>query len=310
MKRYSPRPTLTLMVMTEKREPRFFRLSSIVVRWSLLASGVLLLGLTLWIARYFYLESEVRKLAGVKQMQEQFDTLKQDLLDEMKKFHALQEKVRKLEDRLKSKSYAPPREDTEMQAFPVLEESTFSPDGMEDALQAYKLLTSRREKLESQYVALNEEVSRRLSLLEYMPSIPPTSTLSISSGFGYRRNPLSGRKDFHPGLDIRGDPSDVVRATASGTVIFAGWKGGYGRTVIIDHGNGFVTWFAHNYSLTVRSGERVKKGQVIARIGSSGYTTGPHLHYEVHYRDKIIDPRIVLNVNVFTVESILSRVRR
>jgi len=298
------------MFMTERREPRFFRFSSTAVRWSLMASGVLLLVLTLWVARYIYLESEVRNLAGVKQMQEQFEALKQDLSDEIEKFQALQEKVRKLENQLKGKSYAPSREDAETQNFPVLKGAPFSPDGMEDVLQAYKLFTSRRGELESQYNALNEEVAQRLSLLEYVPSIPPTSTLSISSGFGYRRNPMNGRIDFHPGLDIRGDPLDLVRATASGTVTFAGWKGGYGRTVVIDHGNGFVTWFAHNYSLLVQAGERVKKGQAIARIGSSGYTTGPHLHYEVHYGEKIIDPRIVLNVNVFTVKSILSRVRR
>ncbi len=110
----------------------------------------------------------------------------------------------------------------------------------------------------------------------------------ITSSFGMRW----GR--MHYGIDIAASHGTTVRAAASGKVIYSGWKGGYGNTVMIDHGDGVVTLYAHNSSLLVRVGQRVSAGQPIARVGSTGRSTGPHLHFEVRIDGKPQDPLLHL----------------
>lgn len=118
------------------------------------------------------------------------------------------------------------------------------------------------------------------------PSIWPTSG-DVSSPYGLRWN----GSDFHPGIDIANDAGTPVVATADGTVIESGWNsGGYGYMVDIDHGNGVVTRYAHNSQLAVSAGTRVQKGQVIAYMGSTGFSTGPHVHYEVLVNGKAVNP--------------------
>lgn len=118
------------------------------------------------------------------------------------------------------------------------------------------------------------------------PSIWPTNG-DVSSPYGLRWN----GSDFHPGIDIANDAGTPVVATADGTVIESGWNsGGYGYMVDIDHGNGVVTRYAHNSQLAVSAGSRVRKGQVIAYMGSTGFSTGPHVHYEVLVNGKAVNP--------------------
>jgi len=112
----------------------------------------------------------------------------------------------------------------------------------------------------------------------------------ITSQFGNRSDPFTGRTAFHSGLDV-GAPFGVnIVAAESGTVIFSGWQGGYGNTVIIDHGNGKHTMYAHASSLLVRAGHNVNRGQAIARVGSTGRSTGNHLHFEVRVNGSLVNP--------------------
>jgi murein DD-endopeptidase MepM/ murein hydrolase activator NlpD len=114
----------------------------------------------------------------------------------------------------------------------------------------------------------------------------------INNEFGFRRNPFGGRTyEFHPGMDIDGERGDLVNATAAGTVVKAGWQGGYGNMVDIDHGNGLITRYGHMSKLNVEVGETVIRGQTIGFIGSTGRSTGPHLHYELRLNDHPINPR-------------------
>ncbi|RMH56250.1 MAG: M23 family metallopeptidase [Candidatus Hydrogenedentota bacterium] len=113
-------------------------------------------------------------------------------------------------------------------------------------------------------------------------------TVRISSPFGWRR--LNGRLRHHDGIDIAFRYGTPVEATQDGVVSFAGWRGGYGRTVIIDHGFGKQTLYAHNSRLLVKRGQRVKEGQVIARVGHSGRAFGTHLHYELRFDGRPVDP--------------------
>ncbi len=125
------------------------------------------------------------------------------------------------------------------------------------------------------------------------PSIWPV-TGTITSNFGYRGNPIGGGTGFHEGLDIAVDYGTPVRATASGKVSMAGWVDGYGNLVEIDHGNGFVTRYGHNSMLLVVQGQEVKAGDIISLAGSTGRSTGPHVHYEVRVNGTPTDPLLFL----------------
>lgn len=129
----------------------------------------------------------------------------------------------------------------------------------------------------------------------HMPSIWPAKGV-ITSGFGGRQDPVYGGGGFHEGLDIANDTGTNIVATAAGTVVYAGDGGGYGNLVEIDHGNGFVTRYGHNSAILVQQGMTVKKGQSIALMGSTGKSTGSHVHYEVRVNGVATDPLLFLPI--------------
>ncbi len=112
----------------------------------------------------------------------------------------------------------------------------------------------------------------------------------ISSPFGWRRDPFNKRKDFHTGIDIKAPSGRTIVAAKGGRVAYSGWMGGYGRVIVIDHGGSYKTLYAHCSRLLVPRGRKVSRGQAIARVGSSGRSTGPHLHFEVRYRNSATNP--------------------
>ena len=112
----------------------------------------------------------------------------------------------------------------------------------------------------------------------------------ITSPFGWRVHPIFGTQRLHTGIDIGADYGDAIRAADGGVVIHSDWMGGYGNAVIIDHGNGISTLYAHNSQLLVSEGQTVAKGQTVARCGSTGYSTGPHLHFEVWQNGSPVNP--------------------
>ncbi|NES84806.1 MAG: M23 family metallopeptidase, partial [Moorea sp. SIO2B7] len=112
----------------------------------------------------------------------------------------------------------------------------------------------------------------------------------ISSYFGWRKHPILKSKRLHSGLDFAGNYGSTIRAADNGIVIFAGWYGGYGNTIVIDHGKGLTTLYGHAKKLYVKERTRVKKGKAIAAVGSSGLSTGPHLHFEVRQNGKPVNP--------------------
>jgi len=113
---------------------------------------------------------------------------------------------------------------------------------------------------------------------------------NISSSYGRRDNPFSGERTFHSGVDISATPGMPIRATADGVVTYSGWTQSSGNVVLIEHGCGFSTAYAHNRSNGVKVGQRVKRGEIVAYIGSTGKSTGPHVHYEVWERGRRINP--------------------
>lgn len=140
----------------------------------------------------------------------------------------------------------------------------------------------RRQSLEN----LKQTIANQQAQVAITPSIWPAAG-EVSSRYGLRWE----GSDFHPGVDIAADVGTPIMATADGVVAESGWNsGGYGYLVDIDHGNGIVTRYAHNSQLAVSAGEKVKKGQVIAYMGNTGFSTGPHLHYEVIVNGKAVNP--------------------
>lgn len=138
-------------------------------------------------------------------------------------------------------------------------------------------------------------------------SIPLSSPLIVSrkftSGFGIRRDPINGRAASHHGIDFSAAWASPVTATASGTVKFAGVRQGFGRVVEIDHGNGFMTRYAHLNRITVQQGQRVKLHQKVGELGNSGRSTGPHVHYEVFFRGQPRNPLRFIEAGRYVFES-------
>lgn len=156
------------------------------------------------------------------------------------------------------------------------------------------------EELEKQIDELNkyaqkiaEEIRRKQSKGEYKGgklAWPTPGYTKITSPFGYRIHPILKRNKLHTGIDIAIPTGEDIVAAGGGTVIHADWLGGYGKTVMVDHGGGIVTLYAHNSSLLVKEGDTVKRGETIAKAGSTGLSTGPHLHFEVRKNGDYVDP--------------------
>ena len=118
----------------------------------------------------------------------------------------------------------------------------------------------------------------------------PLASPVVTSGFGYRIHPIFGTSRLHAGIDLRGSTGTPILAAGDGVVVSAGWRGGYGNTVIIDHGGSLATLYAHQSRVHVRAGAHVRRGQAIGAVGSTGQSTGPHLHFEVRVNGTPVDP--------------------
>ncbi|MDQ3206161.1 MAG: peptidoglycan DD-metalloendopeptidase family protein [Pseudomonadota bacterium] len=163
-------------------------------------------------------------------------------------------------------------------------------------------LESELGELDAKFEASGEQLSVLESLLfnrqldmNSVPSRKPVSRGYITSNFGYRADPFSGGRTHHKGLDFHANTGDPVLSVADGVVSYADTRSGYGKVVEIDHGNGYVTRYAHNSRLTRKVGELVRAGQEIAKAGSTGRSTGPHVHFEVWENGRVVDPRAFLD---------------
>jgi murein DD-endopeptidase MepM/ murein hydrolase activator NlpD len=152
--------------------------------------------------------------------------------------------------------------------------------------------TSRLDRLTHRVLDLRRLAAvARDRMIAALPSLNPVGG-GIASRFGWRVDPWP---EFHQGLDLEADYGTPVHAAADGTVVAAGWEGGFGNKVALDHGNGYQTWYAHLSRFAVGVGQHIRKGDVIAYVGATGDATGPHLHYQVMRGGEPIDPQPFLN---------------
>lgn len=160
-------------------------------------------------------------------------------------------------------------------------------------------LTQRMDLLERQLFAqvqsfdqLRDAVGKQKDKLSHIPSVLPIKVedYTMSSGYGYRRDPIYGSSKFHEGLDFSASIGTLVYATADGEITVAKREAGYGNCIDIDHGYNYLTRYAHLSEILVKEGSQVKRGQMIGKVGSTGKSTGPHLHYEVRFKGEAQNP--------------------
>lgn len=167
-------------------------------------------------------------------------------------------------------------------------------------------LEKEEKQKEADYEALKKELNAALAAESSRSSKsvytgngqfawPSDSSTRITSSYGYRTHPISGKQSLHRGIDIGAALGSNVLAAESGTVVTAGWNNSYGYYITINHGGGLVTLYAHNSKLLVSKGDKVTKGQVIAKCGSTGNSTGPHIHFEVQLNGALQNPMNYLN---------------
>ena len=261
------------------------------------ASFLVFVSCTIGVLAHFAVQNEQQKqeLAAYKQNKsEQEQTIRQLRLmaeTNQKKLAALS----KLEDQVRSQmeksgAQLPPKSnasDYAGQGGPVLGSANPANIVLEQEKNIGLEADAKKVDLENLLSAIEAENYRR----EVTPSQWPTSGVYISSSFGGRANPFGGYgRDWHPGIDIATDYGEPVYASAAGYVQQAGWYGGYGIYARINHDYGYQTAYGHMSRVVCRAGQYVKKGEIIGYVGSTGYSTGPHLHFEVIHYGEQVDP--------------------
>lgn len=247
-------------------------------------------------------------------LQARLQSTQKSLLDQQDQFLALTEKLKAVESQLTKVADFNAKIRVMANLNPGHTPTAISLGGTERSDFSEQHLTSHRQELlvrkmhnfleqlqtETRLEELQQEellaaLRSNQGFFASTPSIWPTDGW-VTSGFGYRRSPFTDRREFHKGLDIAGPAGTPIYATAKGQVIAAGRDGAYGLTVNIDHGSGIVTGYAHLHSIVVKEGQNISRGELVGYMGSTGRTTGPHLHYEVRLNGIPVDPmRYILN---------------
>ncbi|MES2579639.1 MAG: M23 family metallopeptidase [Pseudomonadota bacterium] len=164
-----------------------------------------------------------------------------------------------------------------------------------DLIVAIQALTEAVNKRDDYLSSIEAKILQKSVLKDMLPNSSPIDAAFNSSSYGWRADPFNGNEAFHEGLDFSANTGTDIRAAADGIVSSAERTPDYGNIVKIDHGSGLETRYAHASKLLVKAGERVVKGQVVAQVGSTGRSTGPHLHYEIRLNGNALDPRKYLN---------------
>lgn len=211
-----------------------------------------------------------------------------DLQQDMNRLNQLDKDLRHIvnsEDNVDTSRSAPPRlTNYNGQGGPGIQPNAAD---LKNLVQELKAAANERE---NSLLNLKSSLTEKKERIAATPSIWPTNG-EVTSRFGWRSSPWgSGSGDWHPGIDIANDMGTPIIAAADGTVVSSSWYGGYGNMVEIDHGNGIITIYGHNSQNLVTPGQQVKKGQLIAHMGSTGYSTGPHLHYEIRVNGTAVNP--------------------
>ena len=295
-----------MILPDETTRVRKYRIPRTMVRGLLVILAVFVLGLGYLVTDYYGVKKMVAELDRLRlearQQQQQLVTFAKsfdDLQGEMTRLRQFDMKLRVMAD-LDGVIYPE-------QVMGIGGESPepFNPLEGELSFQDQTIISSMNKSLdrlktevsiqERSFQELVEYLEDQKSLLASTPSIWPVKGW-LTSTFGYRSSPFTGRREMHKGLDIATRSGTPIIAPADGLVVFAGREGGFGNMVILDHGYGITTRYGHCSSLDAKLGQKIKRGDVIARVGNTGRSTGPHVHYEVAVNGVSVNPsRYILN---------------
>lgn len=293
--------SFTLIVVPDRQsEVRRFRLRRTWILQGLAALSVLLITGVLLVVHYASVVGEAHENPALREenlkLKSEISVIREQLthvagtLDRVERFDQKLRAITLLSDPQRNLAMGP----TEPQAATGSSENQFVRSSGQESPQALiaKLdkLSAEATRQEQSLQELQAYFSTQKSLLASVPSVWPTRGW-VTSDFGSRVDPYTSERVMHAGIDIAGPHGKEIISPSDGTVVFAGLEGGYGNVVVIDHGYGIKSRFGHLASIKVKPGERVKRGDLIAAMGNTGRSTGPHLHYEVRVNGIAQNPR-------------------
>ena len=292
----------TLLVIPEKTsQVRRFILPGWMARMGLGVAAFLLVLTAIMIFDYWYVMNQIAEFREIKTENRRLQAQVQGFKSKLNDIENTMERVKTFSTRLKvitniqspsellqSLNKKLPDAATNIGIANVTQDLQRDPDVMQSE-EKISLLNQDSLYLEQVLQDQYELLVDKKAFLAALPTRKPAAGY-YTSGFGIRGAPLGGRVKMHEGLDIANEIGTSIYAPAEGTVVYADVKPGYGKTIIIDHGYGLETWYAHTSKMTVRSGQKISRGQLIAQIGNTGRSTGPHLHYEVRFHGTPVDP--------------------
>jgi murein DD-endopeptidase MepM/ murein hydrolase activator NlpD len=279
----------TVLVLTDAASPpRKLHISKSVVGMLASVAAVAFIGFTFFVYEYVNLNVRLLELKQLRREAGEHNLM----AEKIRRLEGEISKVRELDQRVRAaigldKSEARPVILAQGGADAETREALWDAVGpstgrlmdwvMGDLTTLAQEIVSREQSLRE----LQTHLDKKTAVLAATPTILPIKGL-VTAGYGFRKSPFTGKREFHEGMDIAAPHGTPVVATADGIVRFAGPAGSYGNVVFLDHGHGFATAYGHNGTIRVHARQRVRRGEVIAYVGNTGRTTGPHVHYEVH----------------------------
>lgn len=295
-----------MIVPDETTRVRRYHVPKVFIRGLLVVAGILVVGAGFILADYYDIKqmvSDMERLRLETRQQKQqllaFTRSIDDLQTEMTRLRQFDTKLRVMAD-LDGVVYP-----EQIMGIGGENPEPFNPMESELSFQDQALISSMKTGIarlkteasiqERSFQELVEYLEDQKSLLASTPAIWPVRGWK-TSGFGYRTSPFTGRRELHKGVDVATRTGTPIIAPADGLVLFTGREGGFGNMIVIDHGYGIITKFAHCSTIEAKVGQKVKRGDIVARVGNTGRSTGPHMHYEVAVNGVPVNPmRYILN---------------
>lgn len=298
------REIFTLMLIPHsERGVRRIAISRFTFSFILITIVAGILCLVYFVNDYRQMRHKVTRLAELEAINQ---TQKEEILSlaqKIKNFNEEMEKLRKLEDRLrilagvggdteinKELGKGGPRDYLLLEEDIKVDEKELLPDSLIEKIEENAVfLINEIERREKGFEEVEEIIRQKKELFASTPNIFPVQGW-ISSGYGSRTNPVTKKREFHQAIDIVAPWGTEVKASAQGRVVLVGWKDAYGLMIEMDNGHKYYTVYGHLSRILVKKGEWVRKGEAIGRLGSTGHSTGPHLHFEVWYEGETVNP--------------------
>jgi len=290
----------TLMVIPHSKG-KVLRIGASRFTFSMAVAGLALVivGLAFFVNDYRQMKEKLARLDMLERINQEQKEKILSLSEKVKDFNQTMERLRKLENKLRALAGIGEGVEVKVetlgkggpQLYPSLEQvEELTPSQLLGRIEKnFAILEEEAEEREKGFGQVEKVLRQKKDLFASTPNIFPVQGW-ITSRYGWRKDPFTGKREFHPAIDICAPWGTPVRAAAQGKVVYAGWKDAYGLMIRIRDGYGYYTVYGHLSKILVKQGSWVRKGQIIGRVGSTGRSTGPHLHFEVWHNGKTVNP--------------------